>query len=56
MSTWALVVVMKYAIHVASFNNIVIGGFGSQQKCEEAAKQISTDSDYERHICLEVKQ
>lgn len=56
MSTWALVVVMQYAFNVSSYNNIVIDGFGSQQKCEQAAKEIRQDDDYVRHICIEVKK
>ncbi len=56
MSTWALVLIMKYAIDVSSYDSIVIDGFGSQQKCEEAAKLASSDYGYVRHMCVEVKK
>ena len=56
MSTWVLILVMKYGLGTASYNNIAIDGFSSQQKCERAAKQVVDNGDYSRHMCIEVKK
>lgn len=56
MSTWALIVVMRFGLAAASYNNLVVDGFGSKPKCEEAAALIGQDGGYVRHICIEVKQ
>lgn len=56
MSTWVLIVVMRFGFGSAAYDTVVVDGFGRKQYCESAAEQIKDDAVYKRHMCIEVKK